>query len=355
MKGEHLDPHFDPARTAHLDVARTASSEKDITPGLVHVRTPTYRRPEALERCLRSLIAQTHVDWICEVFDDDPDAAARDVVAALNDPRVRYIHNQPQLFASRNIDQCFTTANPHGAEYFCVVEDDNFIKPTFFAANIAALAEAGVEVMLRNQAVEFDSGKPTARVSRGGLLDQRLTERVYEPEHLRLAVLADIGVSNGGMFWSCRATSDLQVHVPCSAALQEYLRTFAVAEPIFVAMTPLAVWAENAEDTTRDVGADMGWMRRELAFKASVIHLQRLAWRRASRDAKARFLEDEAFRYSAEQRARGMVKSLVRLDVGRALPFREVAKLALRGALIRAAGSPEPSLRGFVADRHLAA
>jgi hypothetical protein len=326
-------------------------SNTPINPGLVHVRTPTYRRPELLARSLRSLVAQSHTNWICDVYDDDPDAAGRAVVAALGDPRVRYTQNRPQKHASGNIDRCFASENPHGAEYFTTLEDDNFVFPELLTANIAALAEHGVEILLRNQAVEFDVGQPTARVSRGGILDNRLTERCYEPEHLRLAVLADIGVSNGGLFWSCRARSDLEIRSGGSATLHEYMRTFAIEEPIFVAMEPLAVWADNGANTSRNQGLRLGWLRRELTLKASVVRLQRHAWRRATPEQKARFLEDEAFRYPADWRARGLVKSLLRFDVGRALPVGEIARLALRGMFIQIAARPEPHLNDFLARR----
>ncbi len=43
--------------------------------GLVHIRTPTYKRPAALKRALQSMIAQTWENWVCDVYDDDPDAA----------------------------------------------------------------------------------------------------------------------------------------------------------------------------------------------------------------------------------------------------------------------------------------
>ncbi|MEO1139421.1 MAG: glycosyltransferase family 2 protein, partial [Pseudomonadota bacterium] len=68
------------------------------TQPLVHVRTPTYKRPEALRRCLQTLQAQTWANWICDVFDDCPDGSARLVIASLNDPRIRFHQNRPQLF-----------------------------------------------------------------------------------------------------------------------------------------------------------------------------------------------------------------------------------------------------------------
>lgn len=319
-----------------------------ITPGLVQVRTPTYCRPAALRRSLKSLQVQTHDAWICDVYDDDPKGSARAVVEALDDPRIRYHHGPRRYFASGNIDRCFSRSNPNGAEYFCTLEDDNLLLPDFLAENIADMTQHGVEMVFRNQLVEFDAETAQARLSKGGLLDRRLTERVYAPDHFRLALMADIGVSNGGMFWSHRAQSDLQVHVPCSATLQEYYRTFAIEEPIFVAMTPLAVWAENGAGTERYAGERKAWFQRELSLKASIAELQRRAWRQASPELRAAFLDDAAFSYPRDQRARGLVKSLMRLNVHRALPSSEVAQLVLRGLMIRLLGRPEPSLGAFL-------
>ncbi|MGV8954112.1 MAG: glycosyltransferase family 2 protein, partial [Cypionkella sp.] len=87
-------------------------------PDLVHFRTPTYKRPEALRRALQSMIDQSSADWVCDVYDDDAAQSGRAVVASLGDPRIRYVPNKPQLFASRNIDHCFSADNPHGAEFF---------------------------------------------------------------------------------------------------------------------------------------------------------------------------------------------------------------------------------------------
>ena len=315
---------------------------------LVHVRCPTYRRPEALRRALLGLQAQTHTDWVCDVHDDDPDGAGATVVADLADPRIRYAPNRPQLRASKNIDRCFTRENPHGARYFCVLEDDNQLLPGFLEDNIRICRDEGVEILLRNQLVEYASGTAEARLGDRGLLDTKFVEGVHAPERFRLALMADMGVSNGGLFWTRYAVSDLEVHVDCSATLQEYFRTLAIREPIYIAMTPLAVWAENGAETTRDLGETAGWLRRELSLKRSVQILQRHIWSAAPRPLRDKFLEDEAFRYPPSLRATGLIKSLTRFRVGTALPPRDVVRLTLRGLLIRVAGRPEKGVAPFL-------
>ena len=273
------------------------------------------------------------------------------VVLAASDPRITHIQNTKQKFASCNIDQCFTRDNPHCADYFCVVEDDNYILPTFIDDNIRACETEGVEIVFRNQLIEFASGTDRAYLSDFGILDKKLAEGRFYPENFRLSLLADIGVSNGGLFWSRNAQTDLEIGFDCSATLQEYLRTFSIAEPIYVAMEPLAVWAENGERTTRDLGLGAGYLRRELNLKRSIALLQKAAWRRGKREDKSNFLENTLFAYSKEARARGLVKSHIRLNVGTALPFREKIWLFYRGALIRILGRPEAGVKPFILER----
>ena len=319
--------------------------------GRVQVRTPTYRRPVALKRCLESLIAQTWTDWICDVFDDDPDESGRAVCTALSDPRIRYTANRPRKFASANIDQCFSAANPHDADYFCVVEDDNYLLPGFMARNIDLCRTRGIDLILRNQFVEHASGTPQARLSDGGVLDGQLIDGLYAPDLFRLVLLTGIGVSNGGLFWTRDVKSPLEIG-PCTATSQEYMRTFAVDEPILVAMEPLAVWAENGEQTTRDVGNKASYLRRELDLKHRTQRLQRQAWRLAGPERRRDYLSLTAFPASRIDRAKGLTKALLAgprtLSV---LPFKAAVKLSLRGLAIRLLGRSDAAFDAFMADQ----
>ncbi|KQT45818.1 glycosyltransferase [Devosia sp. Leaf420] len=323
----------------------------DFQPGLVHIRTPTYKRPDALRRALYSMIDQSWPHWICDVYDDDPDQAARSVVTAIGDARIRYTANKPQLFASKNIDQCFSAENPHGAEFFCVVEDDNFVLPDFCAANIKLMAEENVEIVLRNQVFEYASGTAAAQLSTVGVLDELFTEGRYAAGDFRLSLLAGIGVSNGGLFWSVRARSPLEIQYPCTATLQEYLRTYSVVEPIYVAMHPLAVWAENAEQTTRNAELKAGYLRRELDLKRAVQALRRRVWEEASPEQRASFLTDQRFATPLGTRAMHVGKALIDQKLSGHVPVREAWKLRLRGWMIRLLGRVTPDFKRFVASR----
>jgi Glycosyltransferases involved in cell wall biogenesis len=319
--------------------------------GLVHVRTPTYKRPEALKRALSSLIAQTWANWVCDVYDDDPDQSGRLALEALGDPRIRYTHNAPQRFASKNIDQCFTAVNPHDADYFCVVEDDNYILPTFFEENIALCRDNNIEIVLRNQLVEHASGTDRAHLSEGGVLDHLFVEGLYRPEDFRQSLLIGIGVSNGGLFWSRDARSPLEIQFACTATLQEYMRTFSICEPTYVAMTPLAVWAENAEQTTRNAELKSSYLRRELDLKRSVQTLQRIVWSQMPRERRRAFLANPLFAAPAVDRARTLAKALVLPGLDGKLPLAEALRLRARGLAIRTLGRLTPDFERFVQSR----
>ena len=319
---------------------------------LVAVRTPTYRRPEMLRRALGSLVAQSHGNWVCTVFDDDPDQSGKVVVDAMSDPRIRYHHNARQKFASRNIDQCFSPENLEGADFFCVVEDDNYLLPDFMSENIQLCRRHRVEVVLRNQVIEHASGTAAARLGDTGVLDDLFVERVYRPEEFRLSLLAGIGVSNGGLFWSGNASSNFEIGYACTATLQEYMRTYSIAEPVYVAMTPLAVWAENAELTTRNTDISAGYYRRELDLKRAIQTLQRLTWRHTPASLRSKFMSDERFAAPARTRARHLSKALILAPTGESLPLREKLALCMRGVLIALLGRTTADFGKFIGSRH---
>jgi hypothetical protein len=314
----------------------------------VAVRTPTFRRPEALKRALESLQLQTWPDWTCDVYDDDREGSAADVIESLHDDRIAYHRNEAQLFASKNIDQCFTKRNPRDAEWFCVVEDDNFLLPRFMEDNISVAKREGVNLVLRNQLIEFNSGRPDASISELGIQDGFFKEKVYSQDEFRLSLLGHIGVSNGGLFWSRNAASDLEIGFDCSATLQEYLRTMAIVEPIFVGLESLAVWAHNGEDTLRDLGSLKGNLASRLSLAKSLWILRRAAWSMASRDLRADFLTGNSLVTPAEKKLVALAKSHIFLPESNSLPKTAWMAHLLRGAVSVLFGQPEICVRPFM-------
>jgi hypothetical protein len=164
-------------------------------------------------------------------------------------------------------------------------------------------------------------------------------------------VLMGIGVSNGGLFWSRKARSLLEIGYPCTATLQEYLRTLSVREPIYVAMTPLAVWAENAGQTTRNAGLPSSEVRRELDLKRSIQALRRMVWRTASPEARATYLGNPRFAAPLAVRAEGLARSLIPQGYGGGLAAAERARFLARGIAVAALGRRWTEMDAFLQSR----
>jgi glycosyltransferase involved in cell wall biosynthesis len=317
-------------------------------PPLVHFRTPTYRRFEFLARTLKSMQAQTIQNWICDVYDDDPEGSARAVVDSLNDHRIRWNQNGSRLLVAGNVDRCFTRDNPHGAQWFCVVEDDDYILPAFAEENIRIAKKHEVRIVLRNQLIELASGTPNAALSAYGILDRKFHEGICTPDLLRLAILVDVALSHGGLFWSADVASDLELKFPCNAVLQEYLRALTVVEPFYVAMEPLAVWAKKDAATSRNDGLNVGFLRRELDLKRAIQELRQEIWRCASPAERAGYVHDSRLLYDPRERAKALAKALIRFSAPGVLTLKEEWILRLRGLLIRGAGATTPEVKAFL-------
>jgi len=102
----------------------------------VRVYLLTYRRNHLLPRALRSLLAQTFTDWVCELHNDDPaDPFPAQLVRETNDPRVVLHHHEKNLGGTRTFNLVFA---PVAEPYACLLEDDNWWDPSFLATLVAA-------------------------------------------------------------------------------------------------------------------------------------------------------------------------------------------------------------------------
>lgn len=312
---------------------------------LVLVRTPTYRRPDLLTRALHCLQAQTHQDWICEVRDDCPDSSARDVVEELGDPRIRHVQNHPQKFMVRNLDDCFLRDNPHRADCFFMLEDDNQVRPEFMVRGCEIIEQMGVTICQLNQVIEHDSRTPRARIGSEGIFDGIYDERVHTPEELHLAMFGAVGLSNGAVFWSKDIRRELAIRVDTIPTLEEYLRTRLVSEPVYISREKLAVWAENEQSTTRNAGLGKGWLRRELDLKASVAALQRAVWKGTSEQLRQTFLDGGVLRLPIDRRREAMRKANIRAP---GVPADPTPKAMIKRLVVRHVGREHPSVAAIL-------
>lgn len=253
---------------------------------ITEVRIPTYQRPELLRRALASLSAQTTPNWRARVLDDSQDQRCRDVCLSFNDARITHTFNNPRQFAVGNIDQCFTRSD--AADFFCVLEDDNYLLPEFIERNIAAIVETGAPLVLRNQYKAAVDATPEAlNAATPTVLADRFEDRTYSARAFRDSMLFSIGISNGGLFWSKAAKTDFEVRTPaCGPVLQEYLRTLLVRDAVAVRLAPLAVWSADEAGSSRYAGDNAGFWRRELAIKKALHAARRVVAEEMKREGR---------------------------------------------------------------------
>jgi len=112
----------------------------------VSVIVPTMRRPESLERALRSLFVQTAPMASIVVVDNDPSATARNTVTRLTPecpcPLVYRHEPRPGVATARNAGLSMTDA-----PLIAFLDDDEAASPTWLAALLAALDQTNADVV----------------------------------------------------------------------------------------------------------------------------------------------------------------------------------------------------------------
>ncbi|MDB6024379.1 MAG: glycosyl transferase family 2 [Verrucomicrobiales bacterium] len=93
---------------------------------LVTVCTPTYNRPEFLERTLRSCLAQTYTNFELIVTDNSTNDLSGKMIERLGDPRIRYYKNPKNLGPCGNSNRALTLVK---GKYIKYLMDDDLIKP----------------------------------------------------------------------------------------------------------------------------------------------------------------------------------------------------------------------------------
>jgi glycosyltransferase involved in cell wall biosynthesis len=236
------------------------------------IRIPTYNRPELLLRAIKSLQAQDYPNWKAIIFDDSRNEISKNLIYSLNDHRLIYRLNQPKKGAAENINQCFITSSYLNCDYVFVLEDDNYLFPTFISQNIKELDDSKTNILLRNQKIDIytnlDNIEKTNHTTRGGWFKNR----IYSPFELHTFLFFFEGISNGGLFWNSNAISDFVVNETSDVGLQENFRTLHIQEPVYFANEPLAVFTSMDKSlTARASNKDRFYSRGRQAIVRKII------------------------------------------------------------------------------------
>ena len=103
----------------------------------VSVIVPTYHRERELLDAINSVRSQTGVAFEIIVVDDSPEGSARDTVASVNDPRVRYVL-RPDPSKGRPAKVRNDGAKLARGRYLYFLDDDDMLEP----GTLAELAKA---------------------------------------------------------------------------------------------------------------------------------------------------------------------------------------------------------------------
>lgn len=89
---------------------------------LVSIVLPTYKRAHVLPGAIQSVLNQSYTNLELIIVDDNSPDATREVVASFDDPRIRYVRNEPNLKLPRALNRGFSFAR---GEYLTWTSDDN--------------------------------------------------------------------------------------------------------------------------------------------------------------------------------------------------------------------------------------
>lgn len=323
----------------------------------VEVRTPTYRRPELLERALRSLVGQTYPHWHCIVLDDEPGGGqAHQVCARLNDQRVIYQRNERNLGVGRNIDAAFARPPLSDSTHACVLEDDNYYLPDFLEANLAIMEHHNVDVVIRNSIIEFPWRNNLDNMEVPQTMYQgQYKEGVITKEELWGVLFYSIGASNLGLFW--RLARDLcfsTMKLTDNPVLQERLRTLRIDRPVYMAMEPKAVWRDNGPETTKPSSPGLSWYLTQIRWACAERELYMELYEYLRRRDAVKNIWGSRFREIDAQCERVFRRVGIRLPIPSHFSLRERAILSLKREVARGLGKlvADP-IRYRIGDRRI--
>ena len=169
----------------------------------VCVALPFFSNLDYLATALRSVVAQTDAQWTAIVVDDaSPEHGAEEVVAALGDPRIRYVRNERNLGIAQNFNRCLELGAAE-ADIVTVFHADDELEPGYVAAVCAAhLAAPAATCIAPRVSVIGASGGPARTLADA-------VKQALWPRRLPATLVGDRGLARlmQGLFFYCPSVS----------------------------------------------------------------------------------------------------------------------------------------------------
>jgi len=208
----------------------------------VRIYVVTYRRPHLLDRALRSLLAQTHNDWIAEVLNDDPaDDRVAELIRAIGDARIQLSLPAQRRGGTGNFNRAFRSVTE---PYASILEDDNWWEPRFLETMLAVLeSKTDVFMAVANEVVwkEQPSG---SWVNTG--------KTIWPPadgvEAFHCRPLDKCGLAklcNSAMLFRTDGAEAFQIPNSILIDVSEHFRERVVPHPVLLVRTPLVNYGDT--------------------------------------------------------------------------------------------------------------
>lgn len=127
----------------------------------VSIVMPTYKRAHLLGGAIENVLAQSFRDFELIVVDDNSPDDTPAVVGGFDDPRIRYVRNEPNLRLPRALNRGFAMAR---GQYLTWTSDDNFFADTAIARMVQVLERGACDLVYADYYMfaEVDAaGRPT--------------------------------------------------------------------------------------------------------------------------------------------------------------------------------------------------
>jgi glycosyltransferase involved in cell wall biosynthesis len=113
-------------KTNRLPLLHESKGEAMSTHFKVSICLPTCNRPELIAQCLDSCLAQTHMNLEIVIGDDSKDERTQQLITTQygDDPRIRYLRNEPPLGQARNVASLFARAR---GDKILLIHDDDYL------------------------------------------------------------------------------------------------------------------------------------------------------------------------------------------------------------------------------------
>jgi glycosyltransferase involved in cell wall biosynthesis len=121
----------------------------------------TYNGQRYIRHSLASLLAQTFADFEIIVVDDGSTDATPDILAAIDDPRLRVVRNAGNLGVVESRNRCFAMVR---GQYVAMLDHDDLSRPTRLARQVAYLDAHPDTVVLGTRAHDLCDGALSPRI-----------------------------------------------------------------------------------------------------------------------------------------------------------------------------------------------